>query len=270
MGDARLFDSHLHLTDERLLSDLEGVLDAGRRAGVEEMVTVGVTPEDSEEACGVAAGHPGIRATAGLHPHEAARFGEAALGELERLAGRAEVVAIGETGLDYHYDHAPRDAQLKAFRAQVELAGRHGLPVVVHSREADEDTTTVIRDLGGDVRGVLHCFTGGDDLLDAALEADWRVSFSGIVTFRSFGDASRVARVPDERLLIETDSPYLAPVPERGHRNEPAYLVHTCREVARLRGAEEGALAALTRANALAFYGLTGGAGLSHGAAPGS
>lgn len=256
MSEARLFDSHLHLTDERLLADLTGVLAAARSAGVVEMVTIGTTPEDSEEACRVAASEPGIRASAGLHPHEAARFDEAALAELDRLADRPEVVAIGETGLDYHYDHAPREAQRAAFRAQIELAGRHDLPVVVHTRDADEDTIGLIRDIGREVAGVLHCFTGGDALLDAGLEAGWHVSFSGIVTFRSYDGGERVARVPEDRLLIETDSPYLAPVPERGHRNEPAFLVHTCRAVARLRGTDEDAIAALTRANARVFYGL--------------
>lgn len=257
MIEGRLFDSHLHLTDERLLAELEAVLAAARSAGVEEMVTIGTTPEDAEEACRVAASQPGIHASAGLHPHEAARFDDEVLTALDRLAGRPEVVAIGETGLDYHYDNAPRDVQRSAFRAQVELARRHGLPVVVHTRDADEDTTALVRDLGRDVAGVLHCFTGGDALLDAALDAGWHVSFSGIVTFRSWDGAERVARVPDERLLIETDSPYLAPVPERGHRNEPAFLVHTCRAVARMRDAEPAAIAALTRANARAFYGLS-------------
>jgi TatD DNase family protein len=254
--EGRLFDSHLHLTDERLLAELEAVLASARSAGVEEMVTVGTTPEDAAEACGIAESHSGIRATVGLHPHEADRFGDDVLADLDRLAGRPEVVAIGETGLDYHYDHASRDAQRTAFRAQVELAGRCGLPVVVHSREADEDTAALLRDLGRDLAGVLHCFTGGDALLDAALEAGWYVSFSGIVTFRSFEGAERVARVPGDRLLIETDSPYLAPVPERGHRNEPAFLVHTCRAVARLRGEEADQVAASTRAAARTFYGL--------------
>jgi TatD DNase family protein len=253
---ARLFDSHLHLTDESLLADLEAVLAAARSVGVEEMVTIGTSPEDAAAACGVAGSRPGIRASAGLHPHEASRFDDAVLAELDRLAGRPEVVAIGETGLDYHYDSAPRDAQRAAFRAQAELAGRHGLPLVVHARDADEDTADLIRDMGRDVTGVLHCFTGGDALLDTALGAGWYVSFSGIVTFRSFDGTERVARVPDDRLLIETDSPYLAPVPERGHRNQPAFLVHTCREVARLRETDETEIAALTRANARAFYGL--------------
>jgi TatD DNase family protein len=251
-----LFDSHLHLTDGRFRGDLEAVLAAARRAGVVEMVTVGSSPEDAAEACAIAAGHAGIWATAGLHPHEASRFDRDVLAELHRLAGRDEVVAIGETGLDYHYDNSPRDEQRRAFSAQLELAAQHDLPVAVHSREADEDTAGLIREVGGSVRGVLHCFTGGDALLDAALEAGWFVSFSGIVTFGSFDGGHRVARVPAERLLIETDSPYLAPVPERGRRNEPAFLVHTCREVARLRGEEADRIAASTRAAARAFYGL--------------
>ncbi len=251
-----LFDSHLHLTDERLRGDLEAVLASAREAGVEEMVTIGTSPEDSEAACLVAAAHPGIGASAGLHPHEASAFGPAVMEALERLASRPEVVAIGETGLDFHYDHSPRDAQRRAFEAQVELAESASLPLIVHSRDADEDTAALIRRVGGRVRGVLHCFTGGDALLDAALEAGWYVSFSGIVTFRSWGGAALVARVPADRLLIETDSPYLAPVPERGHRNEPAFIVHTCSAVADQRGEEAARVAASTRAAARAFYGL--------------
>lgn len=260
MGELELFDSHLHLTDPRLLGNLEEVLEAARAAGVREMVTVGTSPDDSEEACRVAAAHPGVWATAGLHPHEADRFGPEALGRLEELASREEVVAIGETGLDYHYDNAPPEVQRAAFEAQVGLAGELGLPVVVHSREADADTAAVIRGAGTRVRGVLHCFTGGDDLLDAALEAGWYVSFSGIATFGSWDGAARVARVPPRRLLIETDSPYLAPVPERGHRNEPAFLVHICRAVARQRDAEVSEIAEATRAAARAFYALGSGA----------
>jgi len=254
-----LFDSHLHLTDARLADDLPRVLEAARAAGVREMVTVGTSPHDAEAARALAEAHGDVWSTAGLHPHEARDYEPSVRRRLEALAGRDEVVAIGETGLDYHYDNSPREAQRRAFEAQVALAGEAGLPVIVHSRDADEDTAAVIRGAGEGVRGVLHCFTGGDALLDAALEAGWYVSFSGIATFGSWDGAGRVARVPADRLLIETDSPYLAPVPERGHRNEPAFLVHTCRAVARQRGQEEAAVAGATREAALAFYGLAGG-----------
>ena len=261
MSDADLFDSHLHLTDGRLAGDLEAVLGAARSAGVREMVTVGTSPDDAEAACELASSRQGVWATAGLHPHDAREFGPDVHVRLEALAERDEVVAIGETGLDYHYDNSPRDAQRRAFEAQVALAEDAGLPVVVHSRDADEDTAAVIRTAGPGVRGVLHCFTGGDALLDAALEADWYVSFSGIATFGSWDGAGRVARVPSDRLLIETDSPYLAPVPERGHRNEPAFLVHTCRAVAEQRAEEPDRVAASTRAAARRFYGLDAAGG---------
>lgn len=261
MSGAALFDSHLHLTDGRLAGDLEAVLVAARDTGVREMVTVGTSPDDAEAACELASAIENVWATAGLHPHEAREFGPDVRARLEALAGRREVVAIGETGLDYHYDNSPRAAQRWAFEAQVALAESADLPVVVHSRDADEDTAAVIRTAGSGVRGVLHCFTGGDGLLDAALEAGWYVSFSGIATFGSWDGAGRVARVPSDRLLIETDSPYLAPVPERGHRNEPAFLVHTCRAVAEQRDGEPDEVAASTRAAARRFYGLEAAGG---------
>lgn len=252
----RLFDSHLHLTDERLRSDLPGVLERAREAGVEGMVTVGTTPEDARAARDLARDRDGVWFTAGLHPHEADRFEPRLMEEFEALLDAPEAVAVGETGLDYHYDNAPRERQRAAFEAHLELADATGLPVVVHSRDADEDTARLIAGAPAGVRGVLHCFTGGSDLLEAALERDWYVSFSGIVTFGSWDGADRVRRVPAERLLVETDSPYLAPVPERGQTNEPAFVAHTCRAVAGMRGADAAETAARTLANARAFYRL--------------
>lgn len=256
MGELRLFDSHLHLTDERFGGDLDEVLARAASAGVGRMVTIGTSPEDAGAAAALAESREGVWHTAGLHPHEASRWDASLRSRLESLLREGGAVAVGETGLDFHYDHSPREAQRRAFRGQLELAAALSLPVVVHSREADEETAALLRNAGPAVRGVLHCFTGGDLLLDAALEADWYVSFSGIATFRSFGGEDRVRRVPDDRLLIETDSPYLAPVPERGHRNEPAFVAHTCRALARMREAEPEALAGATWRNACAFYGM--------------
>ncbi|MGH7542016.1 MAG: TatD family hydrolase, partial [Gemmatimonadota bacterium] len=187
--------------------------------------------------------------------HEATRFGASARREIDELAGDPTVVALGETGLDYHYDHAPRDAQRASFRAHLELGSVSGLPVVVHSREADEDTASAIREWGGAATGVLHCFSAGPAVLDAGLEAGWYVSFSGLATFvPELGAAVRA--VPDDRILIETDSPYLAPVPKRGRRNEPAFLRHTCDAVASLRRTDPAELARLTRRNARRLYRL--------------
>lgn len=220
-----------------------------------EMVTVATDPDDARRAIGLAEAERGVWATAGLHPHDAARFSDGLCQEIEDLARSETVVALGETGLDYHYDHAPREMQLANFRAHLEAGSRTGLPVVVHSRAADGDTAEVLSEFAGRTTGVLHCFTAGETLLKVGLEIGWFVSFSGIV---SFADelAPLVRAVPDARLLIETDSPYLAPVPKRGRRNEPAFLPLTCEAVARLRGTESSAIASLTRANARRFYGL--------------
>ena len=251
-----LFDSHLHLTDDRFAGDVASVLGAARAAGVREMVTVGTDPADARRARDLAAREEGVWSTAGLHPHEASAFDETVLAELEEILEAPEVVAVGESGLDFHYDNSPRAEQRASFRAHLELARRTDLPLIVHSRDADGETAALLEEAGDGVGGVLHCFTGGDGLLEAALGMGWYVSFSGIVTFGSFDGAERVRRVPEDRLLVETDSPYLAPVPERGRRNEPAYVAHTCRRLAELRGEDPAETAARTRENARRLYGL--------------
>jgi len=250
-----LFDSHLHLTAKTFEEDRDEVLTRARAAGIAEMVSIASDPRDARDAAALAAARPGIWATAGLHPHEAATTGEAALAEIERLASSPEVVAIGETGLDYHYDYAPRDLQRANFRAHLELAAALDLPIVVHSREAEEETVALLEEFAGQVRGVLHCFAGGDRLLDAGLASGWWVSFSGLITFvDALAPAAR--RVPSNRVLIETDAPYLAPVPRRGRRNEPALLVHTCARLAELREVSLEDMAATTRRNAHRLYGI--------------
>jgi len=255
-----LFDSHLHLTADTFEGDREEVLTRVREVGVVEMVCIASNPRDAREAISLAGRQPGIWATAGLHPHEAASTSEAVIGDIECLAGCPEVVAIGETGLDYHYDNSPREIQLANFRAHLELAAALGLPIVVHSREAQEDTVALVEEFAAHVRGVLHCFAGGDRLLEAGLEAGWYVSFSGLITFVN-ALAAAARRVPSDRVLIETDAPYLAPVPRRGRRNEPGFLVHTCERLAELRGVEMEEMAACTRRNAHRFYRLDPEAG---------
>ena len=254
-----LFDSHLHLTADRFASDLDEVVDRARGRGVRRMVTVASDPEDAARAAALAARRPGLWATAGLHPHAADRTSAALMSEIERIAEAPEVVAIGETGLDFHYDNAPRRAQLENFEAHLGLAARLGLPVVVHSRSAEAETAERVREYGDGAAGVLHCFTGGEVLLQAALDADWYVSFSGLITF--VPELAGWARaVPADRLLIETDAPYLAPAPRRGRRNEPAYLTHTCERLAEVRGTCFEEAAALTAANARRFYRVEDGA----------
>ncbi len=251
-----LFDSHCHLTDERLIEDADEVVARAHEGGVTRMVTIGAEPEGWDDVVALAARLAGVWAAIGVHPHVADLTDDAVLERAEELAAREEVVAIGETGLDYYYENAPRDAQRRSFLRHIELAGRLGLPVIVHSRSADADTAAVLRDVGRSVRGVLHCFDGGRDLLDAGLDAGWYISFSGLVTFKNYEGAELVRAVPADRLLIETDSPYLAPVPKRGRRNEPALVRHVAEGVARLRGESFEEIAAVTASNASCFYDL--------------
>lgn len=254
----RLFDSHAHLTDERFADDREAVLARAAEAGVESVTCIASDLTDAAGALALARSfrRPRIRVTVGVHPHAAETWSDADVERVEAIAARDQVVAVGETGLDFYYDNAPREAQIAAFRAQLELAERLRLPVVVHSREADEETASLIREFAGRAIGVLHCFSGGRDLLIAGLDAGWYASFSGLVTFPGFDAAESTRMVPEDRLLVETDSPYLAPVPKRGRRNEPAFVAHVLRRVAELRGGEPEELAVATYRNACRFYGL--------------
>ncbi len=255
----RLFDSHAHLTDARFASDLDDVLARADAAGVEGVVAIASDLDDARAAVGLAhsATRPRLFATAGIHPHNADRFGPAALLELQRLAAEPGVVAIGETGLDFYYDNAPREAQIAAFCAQLELAVDLRLPAVVHARDADAEVARIVREFAGRAIGVLHCFSSGKSLLDAGLEAGWYISFSGLTTFKKYDGQELVRRVPDDRLLAETDSPYLAPEPRRGKRNEPALLQHTVAKLAEIRGQAMDRVAETTFANACRFYDLS-------------
>lgn len=257
-ADPVYFDSHLHLTDERFDGDRDEVIRRARAAGVSEMVTVASSPGDAASAVELARREEGIWASAGLHPHRARAWSPEVLDRLRDLVRDPDVVAVGETGFDFHYENSPRADQARSFRAHLELAAETGLPVIVHTREADAETGELVRQFGAAARGVLHCFTAGDELLDAALEEDWYVSFSGIATFSGYDGLDRLRRVPGDRLLVETDSPYLSPEPVRGRRNEPAHLPHTVERLARERETEPGELAGLTRRNARRFYRLDG------------
>lgn len=252
----KLFDSHLHLTDAAFAEDRDETIARAREAGVAGMVTVASNPGDARQAIDLAQRHEGIWATAGLHPHEARDYTPEVFSDLRSLAAEPSVVAVGETGLDYFYDDSPRVEQATSFEAQLELASEAGLPVVVHSRAADADTIRFIRAFSGRAHGVLHCFSGGAALLEAGLDAGWYVSFSGIVTFRKFEGGDLVRRVPADRLLVETDSPYLAPVPMRGRRNEPGLVGHTCAALGEIRGEDVGEVARRTLENACRFYGI--------------
>ncbi len=254
----KLFDSHAHLTDESLSSELDAVLARAADAGVELVVSIASDLRDAEAAIGIAdrSSRPRVFATAGIHPHAAEQFSDSSIAELERLLEPDSVVAVGETGLDFYYDNAPRETQIAAFRAQVQLAERRGLPVVVHAREADAQVAEIVSEHAGRVTGVLHCFSSGPDLLETGLDCDWYVSFSGLITFKKYDGHDLVRRVPDDRLLVETDSPYLAPVPRRGRRNEPALVEHTVAKLAEIRSQPLERVAELTYENACRFYAL--------------
>ncbi len=246
--NAPLIDTHCHLDSRAFDADREACIERARAAGVERMVAVGTGdgPPDLEAGIRLAERYPFISATVGVHPHDAAKTGEDTWAELSALMAHPKVAAAGEIGLDYHYDFSPRETQRAVFARQLELAREAGLPVVIHTREAWADTVELIRRHGA-AGGVFHCFSSGPREAEEALELGFYLSFSGIVTFPKAEEIREAARlVPEDRLLIETDAPYLAPVPYRGKRNEPAYLVQTARCVAGLRGVEPDRIARLT------------------------
>ena len=234
----RLADSHCHIDMPAFDPDREAVLARAREAGVATMLVVGcIDAEAGHRRALRVAGEIGQPASAGVHPHDAKLMAGAVEDELRGLAREGRIVAVGEIGLDFHYDHSPRDVQREVFRGQVRLARDVGLPLIVHTREADLETAALLEEEGAaEVSGVIHCFTGGHELADRALALGFLISFSGIVAFpRSTVIQEVAARVPLERLLVETDAPFLAPPPHRGKRNEPAFVVEVARKVAALR-----------------------------------
>jgi TatD DNase family protein len=255
MGAAVLVDSHCHLADPAFDADREVVLSRARAAGVGAVVVV-ADGVDSAERCLALAARPGLFATAGVHPHRAAEFDARVAARVEALLAEPRVVAVGETGLDYHYDRSPRERQREAFAWHLERAAALGKPVVVHAREADVDTARLIGDAPAGLTGVLHCFSAGPEVLAAALARGLAVSWSGMVTFKSWDARWALERVGYASLLVETDAPYLAPAPHRGRRNEPAFVALTAARVAELRGTTAERLAALTGANARRLFHL--------------
>lgn len=251
-------DSHAHLADTAFDADRAEVIARARQTGAQGIVCIGESLLSAERAAAIAAEHPAFcYFTAGIHPHDAAAFDAARDIPAIRAHLDAGAVAIGECGLDYHYDHAPREGQRAAFAAQLDLSAQTGRPVVVHTREAEDDTRDMIRDAHGmGVRGVLHCFTGSVGLAELVVDAGWYVSFSGIVTFRKWTDDALLRAVPDDRLLAESDSPYLAPVPHRGKRNEPAWVSFTVARLAQAHGVEPATLGAHTVENARRLFAL--------------
>lgn len=250
MTDTYWVDGHCHLPDGAAAAE---VVAEAVAAGVVTMITVGTDRASSVQAIEHASRHPEVFATVGVHPHDA----KDGLDGIEDLLAHERVVAVGECGLDYHYDHSPRDVQRAAFEAQIELAHRHELALVIHTREAWPDTFAILEAAGVPDRTVFHCFTGGPAEAEAALELGAHVSVSGIVTFPSAGDLREaVALCPLDRLVVETDSPYLTPVPHRGTRNRPALVPLVGEKVAEVLGRSIQEVAEGTSATAARLYGL--------------
>ncbi len=248
----KLADSHCHLNYKGVADASEEVLARARAAGVVAMLNISTRESEWDAVIGTADREPDVWATIGIHPHEADEHPHVDTDRLIAAAAHPRVVGIGESGLDYYYDHSDRAAQQRSFRAHLAACRETGIPIVVHTRDAEADTATILRDeLGkGAFPGVLHCFTGSAELARIALDLGFYISISGIVTFKSAQSLQAVARdLPLDRVLIETDAPFLAPVPHRGKPGEPAFVADTCRFLAQLRGEEPEYLADATRSN---------------------
>ena len=255
----QLFDTHTHLTMEPLAGQVSAVLDRSRQAGVAGWISIGTTMSDCEAGLDMAEQYESLWCTVGIHPHGAGQVERGYLDTLREWLRKDRVVALGEMGLDYHYDFSDRASQRRVFAEQLELAEEMGLPAVVHCREAFEDVLGIWRERGREDGGVVfHCFSGGCDEARAVLDGGGWISFTGTITFRNAGELQEVARyVPLERILLETDCPYLSPEPKRNVKpNEPALLVHTAEKLAELRGVPVEEIAQATVANSRSFFGI--------------
>ena len=250
------FDTHAHYDDTRFDADRDVLLAGLPGQGVSLVLDAACDLPTAYSAAALADRYAYIYAAAGIHPHEADSATDAALAEIEALCKKEKVVAVGEIGLDYHYDFSPRDVQKTAFYKQLELARALNLPVIVHDREAHEDCLNAVRAFPG-VRGVFHCFSGSVETAQELVRCGWYISFTGSVTFKNAKRAPEVvASIPDERIMIETDCPYMTPVPHRGERNDSSYLQYTAAAIAAMRGTTPAAVAALTLENGKRFFGI--------------
>ena len=254
-----LSDSHAHLTLEHFDPDRDEVIARARAAGIERLVTVSSFIGDAAACADLAALHDFIHFTAGVHPHEAKHWTPAVAADIRQAAGRPKAVAIGEIGLDYHYDFSPREDQRRAFRDQIHLAREVRLPIVIHTREAWDDTLSILRDeRASEIGGVFHCFSGGPDEAARCLDLGFYLSFAGPLTFKNAGPlAEAAASAPLERILCETDSPYLTPHPFRGKRNEPARVVHVVERLAALKSLDPAQVGEATTRNMERAFRLT-------------
>jgi TatD DNase family protein len=248
-----LVDSHCHLDYYKEEDgELDAVVARARAAGVATMVTIGTRISEFDRVRAIAERYDDVYCTVGIHPHEAASEPDIGVERLVELTKHPKVIGIGETGLDFYYDHSPRDRQVEVFRTHIAAARAAGVPLIVHSRGADAETAEVLRSSAGDgvLCGLIHCFSTTRQLSDKALEIGFMISLSGILTFKNASELRDIAQeIPIDRLLVETDAPYLAPVPHRGKRNEPAFVAHTANHLAELRGVSPAEVAAATTAN---------------------
>ena len=253
-----LVDSHCHLADPRLRDDLDSIIDRAHQAGVTTLISVGAigTITTDRLTVEIAGRHPSVFAAIGVHPHDAKDCDDARLQKIRDLAHSPRVIAIGESGLDFHYMHSPREAQEAALRSHLELAAELNKPIVIHCRDAEARVLAIVEEVGMPPRGgVIHCFTGDADAARRFVAMGFYVSFSGILTFRNAAAVHAAAAVvPEDRVMIETDAPYLAPEPYRGKRNEPAFVVRTLEALARRRNTDRGPLAASIRANVARLF----------------
>jgi len=249
-------DTHCHMDMKEFDQDREEVIARSRAAGIDPLITIGSDLEGTLEGVALAEQHDGIYCSVGIHPHDAKDFTAETYRLLKDLTRQTKVVAIGETGLDYHYDHSPRDVQRRVFEQHLLLAGETGLPVIIHSREANRDTLQIVSN-SGITNGVFHCFSGDMAMAEQVMAMGFYISLAGPVTFKKARSLHEVARmVPDDYLLLETDAPYLTPEPFRGKRNEPAYLVHTAKRIAELRGISLQDISRITSVNAKQLFGI--------------
>ena len=252
-----VIDSHCHLDFPDFAEELDAVVARAQAAGVERMVTISTRVAHGEAYQALAERFTDVYFTIGTHPHQAAEEPETDAAAIRRFAGHPKCIAIGEAGLDHHYDYAPRDVAERVFRAQIALARELDLPLVIHAREADDDVARILREetAAGPFAALLHCFTSSRALAETGLELGLYISFSGVLTFKNSADLRAIARdAPLDRVLVETDAPYLAPAPHRGKRNEPAFVVATARALADAKGVSFEEIAAATRANTLAIF----------------